>query len=151
MTDSSETNWDSRICNEKSGFLFDHHCGRSVAVSCARCSKPVCNDHFREADNDDAICISCAKTELTSLGRDQKTSKRGYGRHSRWRDDDPYFYGGYHYVGWGHYGHGYWGHSNYLHATNGDTADFTEADSGALSAANADDDAGDFESDMSES
>jgi len=151
MNESSESNWDPQRCNEKSGFLFDHVCGGGAMVSCTRCSKPVCNDHFREDEAGEPVCIACAKQELKTLGRDQNTRKRGYGRHSHWHDEDPYFYGGYHYAGWGHYGDGYWGHSNYRSATSGDEADFTEADSGALAAADMHDDAADFESDMSES
>lgn len=147
----TESNWDPQRCNEKAGFLFDHACSQGTVVNCTRCSRPVCNDHFREDEGGESICITCAKGELKTLGREQKSRKRGYGRHSRWHDNDPYFYGGYHYAGWGYYGDGYWGHSHYLGATGGDASDFTEADSGALAATDIDADAADFESDMSES
>lgn len=146
----SESNWDAHQCNEKAGFLFDHACSQAAVVECGRCSKPICNNHFRE-DGNEIVCITCARDELQSLGREQKTRKRGYGRHGHWHHDDPYFYGGYHYGGWGYYGDGYWGHSHYHGATAGDAADFTEADSEALAAADIDMDAGEFESDMSES
>ena len=143
----SESNWDSRRCNEKSGFLFDHACKQSPVTNCTRCDRPVCNDHFREDDSRQNVCITCAKKELKGLGKQQNVGKRRYGRHSRWHDHDPYFYGGYYYYGWGYYGDGYWGHGNYHQATSGDPVDFTEADSEGLYEG----DASDFESDMSES
>jgi hypothetical protein len=143
----TEANWDPHRCNEKSGFLFDHACKYGPVANCGRCERPVCNDHLRDDDNGQPVCITCAKKELKDLGRNQNVRKRGFGRHSRWHDHDPYFYGGYHYGGWGHYGHGYWGHQNYQHAMHRDDADFTEADSSGLD----DGDAADFESDMSES
>lgn len=151
MTESSEANWGSQTCDEKSGFLFDHPCKYAAVTNCTRCSKSLCDDHFREDEKGEPVCITCAKQELHTLGRSQKARKRGYGRHSRWDDHDPYFYGGYHYAGWGYYGGGYWGNSSYLGAMDGDPADFTEADSGALNDDFADDDAAEFESDMSES
>ena len=143
----TETNWDPNRCNETSGFLFDHACTAGPVTNCARCGRPVCNDHVRDGEDGGPICITCAKVELKELGRSQQTRGRTYGRHSHWRDDDPYFYGGYHYYGWGFYGDGYWGHRSYRHAMHSDSADFTEADSSALY----DGDATDFESDMSES
>ena len=138
----TEANWDPHRCNEKSGFLFDHACKYGPVANCGRCERPVCNDHLRDDDNGQPVCITCAKKELKDLGRNQQVRKRGFGRHSRWHDHDPYFYGG-----WGHYGHGYWGHQNYQHAMHRDDVDFTEADSSGLD----DGDAADFESDMSES
>ncbi len=139
--------WEPAKCNETAGFLFDHPCNAAADTECARCGRPVCDTHARDDDTGEPICISCAKLELKDLGRSQRRRGRGYGRHSRWRDDDPYFYGGYHYHGWGFYGSGYWGHNSYNQAMDGGDIDFTEGDSEPLF----DNEPMDFESDMSES
>ena len=144
MTDG---NWIPNRCNEKAGFLFEHACDAGAVASCSRCSKPVCNAPCCDDEDGEPVCSTCAKQELQNSGRDQQVRGRGYGSHSRWRDDDPYFYGGYHYHGWGHYGHGYWGYQSYQHAMHANDADFTPSDSAALF----DGDEADFESDMSES
>jgi hypothetical protein len=121
--------WDSNICNEKSGFLFNHACDRTPARECHNCERPICMDHSH-GSKQGVVCTTCAK-------KSQRKQKRS-SRQSHYRDD-PYFYGGYYYGGG--YDRGYHGSSRH------DYNDFTEADSESLQ------DEGDdgFENDMSES
>ena len=130
--------WDTGICNEKSGFLFSHACFHPPAGNCQLCQKPICADHSHETEGT-TVCTACAKKGRRRAGG----QGRRYGRTSHYHDGDPYFYGGYYY-GFGYYDdfHG----SSYDYIEH-DPSDFTEADAESLAA---DVDEG-FESDMSES
>ena len=134
--------WDMGICNEKSGFLFNHDCYRAPVGNCSSCEKPVCDEHSYYVD-DVVLCTRCVKKSPNQpqQGQGQQLqSRRNRGRDSHYYYyDDPYFYGGYYY-GYG-YHHGYHGSSHH------DPHDFTEAD--ATSLTNEADEG--FESDMSES
>lgn len=137
--------WEQGICNDRSGFLFNHPCDQLALNACVRCAKPVCSDHSHHTE-EGVVCTSCAKREV------KQQRRRGAERTSRDRSyydyDDPYFYGGWYYGGWGSYGHGHWGHDHYREAHyRHDEGDFTEADAGSL-AHQGDED---FESDMGES
>jgi hypothetical protein len=114
--------------------------------ACAVCGRPVCDEHSRDGESG-TTCVDCAKKELRSAGREQRATRRRFGRHRYYRDDDPYFYSGYHYRGYGYYGSGYWGHRSYDSASRRDESDLTAADATALGAEAEEG----FESDMSES
>ena len=128
--------WEQGICNEKSGFLFNHECLRGSTANCNACQKPICYEHAHDA-NGLTYCTSCVKK---MRGRDEQRSGTRHGR-SHYNDyyHAPYFYGGY------YYGYGY--HDSYYGRSHHDPSDFTEADSESL----ATDSDEDFENDMSES
>lgn len=134
-------NWEQGICNEKSGFLFNHDCLRGSAVNCNSCQKPICDEHAHEADGL-TCCTSCAK-KIRGKAEQRSGSSRSGTRHGRSHYHDsyhaPYFYGG------DYYGYGY--HDSYYGRSHHDPSDFTEADSESL-AVDSDED---FENDMSES
>jgi hypothetical protein len=108
-------------CQETSGFLFNHRCGRPGAVTCATCQRLVCAQHARTVSQGRSLCVTCLRREPGSTTAD-----------STW-NDDPYFY------------------SSRYHGTSpgdpstSDPMDYTEGDQGRL----ADPDAGEpFEDDM---
>jgi hypothetical protein len=138
--------WQQGKCNDRSGFLFNHECVHAPIGTCSVCQRPICEKHSRDGDTG-PTCVDCAKKELRQAGRSQGSTRRRYGSHRRYYDDDPYFYSGYHYGGYGYYGRGYWGHRSYDSASRGDEADLTDADAAALGAEAAEG----FESDMSAS
>ena len=123
--------WNLRICNEKSGFLFSHACDRLPVQNCNRCQKPICQEHAHTHESG-MVCTTCARK------LDDRYERRG-NRH-RYYDGyygDPYFYGRPYGYGWGRH------HHRHEH----DPHDFTEADGEAFEAHG---DA-DFESDLTES
>ena len=141
--------WEPGVCNEISGFLFNHPCSGFADANCERCQKPVCTEHLREIDGR-PVCIECAK----SAGR-KGIGRRGTSHHDAYYDD-PYFYEGYHYDGWDdQHGHGgsqgetaaaaFWAATAYNQASRDDANEFTEADSESL----VDEDGQDFETDAS--
>ena len=68
-------------CQETSGFLFSHRCGRPGLFSCAQCHKRICPQHARPQPPEAFLCVTCA----------QGTSDAGWGSDDD-DDDDPYFY-----------------------------------------------------------
>ncbi|MBM83489.1 MAG: hypothetical protein CMJ78_23265 [Planctomycetaceae bacterium] len=134
--------WESNVCNDKSGFLFSHKCDRTPSEVCTICDKPICEDHT-EMSEGDPMCKSCVKVDLRKRGRREMSSRFGPSRVER---DDPYYYGGYYYNGFGYYRRGHWGYDEYHEAIH-DGNDFTEADAESLGFEG---DA-DFENDMGES
>ena len=46
-------------CQETSGFLFEHPCGRPSVASCARCARRICLQHARPRPQA-FICVTCA-------------------------------------------------------------------------------------------
>jgi hypothetical protein len=69
-------------CQETSGFLFAHVCGRPSVFSCQRCGKRICAQHARPSPPEAFLCITCARAG----GVDDTDSDRDDD------DDDPYFY-----------------------------------------------------------
>lgn len=142
--------WQSGICNEKSGFLFSHACERLATSVCAKCEKPVCGQHCSTLQSDSTVlCVVCRKKRRA----EENARSTDYSSGRRHRDDyyydDPYYYGD-HYYGSSTYGSS--GRStrrddSYSAARRNDPADFTEADSENLVTESD----GDFENDMSES
>ena len=138
--------WDTGICNEKSGFLFNHECFQPPDNECMKCQKPVCSDHSHELLDDErngVLCTSCVKKDRKQMGKRQarelrSTSGNYHGSYDSY--DEPYFWGGYYY-GATHQGSEPWGLAN-------DPNDFTAADAESLQDA---DGGEEFETDMSES
>ena len=123
--------WDPHTCNEKSGFLFKHHCKNKVDQRCELCKKPVCNDHLNQVD-DKLACTTCTKAHVREQEQGARAaSPGGRGRSRYYYDDDPYFYSYNYYPGYGHY-HSGWGRSHYHSSHYHDRNDFTEADSESL-------------------
>jgi len=69
-------------CQETSGFLFAHVCGRPSLFSCVRCGRRICAQHARPSPPEAFLCISCARGE----GHDDRGADHDNG------GDDPYFY-----------------------------------------------------------
>ena len=132
--------WDPRICNERSGFLFQHECDQLPEAHCSQCSRPVCESHTHYVDNE-PFCTTCAK-------QDAKSQRKEAGRRQRTRHhdhyDDPYFYGDTYYHNYGRYRPGYWG---FAHYSSYHSHDFTSGDAESVMYEGD----GDFETDMSES
>lgn len=141
----NDQQWDPNICNDRSGFLFNHACDQFPTVQCVRCVRPICNDHAKPSA-EGTICTTCAKSERKEAGKFQKTGRR-YRRHDDY-DDDPYFYGQSHYPHYGNYGRGRWGFGYYHWVHN---SDFTEADAESMMQPDVVDFDNDFEADMGES
>jgi hypothetical protein len=112
-------------CQETSGFLFPHVCGRPGVLRCTRCGKLICMQHSRPQALEQFLCVTCARTATAG---DTDTEGGGGGD---WGDDDdnPYFYS-----------------SRYRARAGGaepDPKDFTEGDQAAFD----EDEGGDFEDD----
>ncbi len=118
--------WQEGICNERSGFLFDHDCDRVPAVSCGQCGRPVCEEHLRMTDDGDR-CITCQR-QVPESRKARKHSVDEDGDESNYYYYDPYFYH-HHYES---EGAEYWGKESYAAATGTDANDFTEGDAHAL-------------------
>jgi hypothetical protein len=71
-------------CQETSGFLFAHLCGRPSVFSCARCAKRICVQHARPQPPEAFICVTCART-----AGDRRSDSDTDIEDDR---DDPYFY-----------------------------------------------------------
>jgi hypothetical protein len=114
-------------CQETSGFLFPHPCGRPGVLRCTRCGKFICMQHARPQAGEQFLCVTCAR--LAASTADTDTDSGGSG--GDWGDDDdPYFYS-----------------SRYRARAGGtepDPKDFTEGDQAALD----EDEGGDFEDDQ---
>lgn len=133
--------WQQGICNEQSGFLFNHDCDKPPVASCDMCDRPICESHSHK-DGAAVGCTSCVKKEKERTRRYEDTGRSGWD--GRDHDYDPYFYSGYYY-GYGyHHGFGY-DHGIGMH--HHDPFDFTEADAAGLT----EDGDDEFESDMSAS
>ena len=115
--------WQEGICNERSGFLFDHACDRVPAVSCGECGRPVCEAHLRITDDGDR-CITCQRQDPEAKQLRRQSNDGDYYHYHY----DPYFYG-YHYET---DESDYWGEESYVTATAGDANDFTAGDAQAL-------------------
>lgn len=70
------------LCQETSGFLFSHRCGRPSFMTCLTCLKPICAQHARPAIPEGFRCIACAL--VTGNPNDSHVDHDG--------DEDPYFY-----------------------------------------------------------
>jgi hypothetical protein len=105
MTPSS-----SPFCQETSGFLFSHPCGRPASFTCVRCGKRICAQHMRPSPPEAFLCISCARTQDTDSGSTDHDDENG---------GDPYFYAD-----------DYRSRSDF--AETGDAMDFQEGDRSAL-------------------
>ncbi|MGL4551539.1 MAG: hypothetical protein ACRC33_10160 [Gemmataceae bacterium] len=77
------------LCQETSGFLFKHGCGRPSFLTCGLCHKPVCAQHARPAAPEGFRCIACALAGGPPPAEDTS---------AEWDDDDPYFYSGRHHA-----------------------------------------------------
>lgn len=75
------------LCQEMSGFLFRHSCGRPAHMMCGRCAKPICAQHARPQPPESFLCVSCAVTSPPPGDHDRSDSGGG-----DWDDDDPHFY-----------------------------------------------------------
>lgn len=129
--------WDTSICNEKSGFLFSHDCYMVPHETCQRCQKPICLEHSHK-EGATTTCTTCAKKRRSRSDGAGRTRRMG-----RYDDYDPYFYGGF-YHGYGNHGYG---NGLGMHAGGHDPFDFTDADASGLVG----DGDGGFENDMSAS
>lgn len=74
-------------CQETSGFLFAHVCGRPSVFSCVRCGKRICMQHARPSPPEAFLCITCAQVAGADRDRDRDRDSD-----SDSDDDDPYFY-----------------------------------------------------------
>lgn len=70
-------------CQETSGFLFSHRCGRPGVLVCMRCHKYVCQQHARSRGPDGMLCVTCARGDVAAGGGSDSDSDD---------NDDPYFY-----------------------------------------------------------
>ena len=69
-------------CKEKAGLLFPRPCEAAARAACARCHKPVCATHLRQAQGQ-PTCVGCVRADL------RERQHRGSYAHLR---DDPYFF-----------------------------------------------------------
>lgn len=71
-------------CQETSGFLFSHRCGRPGVLSCQQCHKRICPLHARAQPPEAFLCVSCAAQGqvVAGTGTDWDSDD----------DDDPHFY-----------------------------------------------------------
>lgn len=77
------------LCQEMSGFLFKHACGRIANMVCGRCARPICPQHARPMPPESFVCVTCALTGPAPPPRDRDSSSDG----GDWDDDDdPHFY-----------------------------------------------------------
>ena len=88
------------LCEDRTGFLFDHPCKRFARLRCTRCRKPICERH-RHAYQNAEYCTSCAQQMVPAGGAYYDDTPYFYGRryhpyyHSYWLYDDDPDYGGY--------------------------------------------------------
>lgn len=75
------------LCQETSGFLFKHRCGRPSFMTCMTCFKPICAQHARPAAPEGFRCIACALAAAPPSGGGDVDNDR-----DTWDDDDPYYY-----------------------------------------------------------
>lgn len=75
------------LCQETSGFLFSHRCGRPSFLTCATCHKAVCAQHARPTGLEGFRCVTCALAASPSGASDAESD-----------DDDPYFYSSRHHA-----------------------------------------------------
>lgn len=108
------------LCEDRTGFLFDHPCKRMARVRCVRCRRAICEQH-RHPYQEQSYCTPCVNQVAP-----QAASSYG---------DSPYFYGRRY--------HPYY-QSFWLYDDDPDYGDFTDAD-GASTYAEGDDT---FESDV---
>jgi hypothetical protein len=107
------------ICQETSGFLFAHHCGRPGLFACVQCGKSICEQHGVLKPPEGLLCVTCHRTTMGSSESDWGSEDDD--------SDDPHFYS-----------------SRYRSRAGGaepdDPMDFTEGDRAAL-----DDEGGEFD------
>ena len=153
---SQSQNWTEGFCNETTGFLFRHECQRPASWRCARCGKPVCDEHAQPVPagslplpSDAAIpapvgasgggnpaenvtvCSACARPAQT------QTQARS-GRGTYWYDDDYYYRSRMYYPDYGN--HAWASQSHHGHSGTGSPApdpvhdpnDLTPADAESL-------------------
>lgn len=70
-------------CDETSGFLFSHRCGRPGLLSCSACGKRICQQHARPRLPEGFQCVTCAHAGGGNDAGDSGDSED---------DDDPFFY-----------------------------------------------------------
>ena len=78
------------LCQETSGFLFKHRCGRPSFMTCVTCGKPICAQHARKVPPESFRCIAC------SLAAAPPSGVSGAVIAGSWDDDDPYYYSHHH-------------------------------------------------------
>lgn len=107
-------------CEQSTGFLFAHDCGRPAAAACLKCGKRVCDMHLT-ALGSELLCATCAEDGEDDEGSDgDSDSDSGFSDD----EDDPSYY----YKDYGYYGPGSaWGRGG-----GHDPNDFTEADGESL-------------------
>jgi hypothetical protein len=110
-------------CQETSGFLFPHPCGRPGVLRCVKCGKFICMEHARPQEMEQFLCVTCSRLA------DDEGDSGGAAWDRDDDEDDPYFY------------------SSRYRAQSGapapDPQDFTEGDRAALEG-----EGGAFEDDM---
>ena len=128
----ADTNWNPGVCNEQSGFLFNHDCGDVATHKCDKCGKPICMSHTHQTEQG-TKCTTCAKTEMQAppgapppagakppiagqvpMGMQRPVMGYGPPAGAAHYYYSPYFYGSYYYPGYGYYGPGYWGNTIYV-------------------------------------
>jgi hypothetical protein len=76
------------LCQETSGFLFKHRCGRPSFMTCLTCRKPICAQHARAVKPEGFRCIACTTAAIPPGGGYVFVSTDS----DDWDDDDPYYY-----------------------------------------------------------
>lgn len=96
-----------KICEEKSGFLFQSPCKKQADFTCENCSKAICSDHtYRKQVKN--LCITCARQDAKETNADQH--------------EHPLLSRDRYYRNYGYYSDGIWLDTEF------DDYDFTEAD-----------------------
>jgi hypothetical protein len=110
-------------CQQSTGFLFSHDCGRPAAAACMKCGKRVCDMHLT-ALGTELVCSTCAEDDDDDEDEDEDGDHDSGDSDSDSGpdEDDPSYY----YKDYGYYGPGSaWGRGK-------DPNDFTEADGESL-------------------
>lgn len=133
--DPQPRKWQEGVCNETSGFLFNHASGKPADTHCDLCDKPISNEHAHQDEQGRTLCTSCMRLALRRQA--DPGGPRTYAPMPMYYHN-PYFFAGYYYPGYGYYGPGHWGHHTYHGAAHGghaghDPHDFTAGDAESLS------------------
>lgn len=99
----TQTRPDDGMCQETSGFLFNHPCDRFAIQKCSRCQKRLCDDHSHLAD-DGVFCTTCLRARMLASDSSDPNAPNNPNRYSsRYYDDDPFFYRDHYYRGSDYY------------------------------------------------
>jgi len=132
---------DQGMCQETSGFLFSHRCGRFAVQACMYCGKALCEAHAHPGA-EGVACTSCMKQRPKDESEADKSNRPARDDDSdddndSW-DDSPYSYGERWYPGYGSSGRRTSGSSARARdnvaggAGDFDPNDFTEGDAESL-------------------